>query len=539
MNVVFRADASVAIGSGHIMRCLTLAAVLRQQGHDCHFVCREHPGHLLDVIAKQGFSVAILPASDRLPEIHPTAHAAWLGSTQQQDAAACIPILQAAACDWLVVDHYALDATWEQALRPHCRRIMVIDDLADRTHDCDVLLDQTLGRSAQDYAAWVPATCRLLTGSQYALLRPEFAQWRTQSLQYRRAHSGGLQQLFINMGGVDKDNHTGRVLAALAAAAHRLPENMSLTVVMGATAPHLAAVQQQAQTLPWPVAVRVNAHNMAELMSQADLAIGAAGSSAWERCCLGLPSVMVVLADNQHSIAHQLQAAGAADWLDADSPHFDQELVAVLQADAASRAKRSRRAAALVDGEGAARVAAAIAPHTATHGTLRPLTEADVDTILAWRNHPQIRCWMFHSDEIAREQHWQWYRRQSTNPDAHLCLFDNGTAQGFVHFNHLGGQVYEWGFYLSPDSPPGNGRHLGRAALDYAFNALGAHKIQARVLACNTRSLALHHKLHFSQEGCLKQPCDDGINYWDVIEFGLSTENNLTENTDEAKPLTD
>ena len=307
---------------------------------------------------------------------------------------------------------------------------------------------------------------------------------------------------------------------------------------MGATAPHLAAVQQQAQSLPWPVEIRVNADNMAELMAHADLAIGAAGSTAWERCCLGLPSIVLVLADNQRAIASQLHAAAAARQLDIHAAQFGRELAKVLQhTDAIAWAKCSRHAAALLDGEGVHRVAAALADIDA-EPALRPLTEADVEQIWQWRNHPQIRQWMFHGDEITLEQHWQWYRSQSHNADVHLCLFTRGAAQGFVHFRHLGSRVYEWGFYLSPDSPPGNGRHLGRAALDYAFNTLCAHKVYARVLAYNARSLALHRKLHFSQEGCLKHHHHDGVRYWDIIEFGLLAEHHQ-KNTHESDPYAD
>src|SRR5690606_2585434 len=142
-------------------------------------------------------------------------HSHWLGATQTQDAAGCVPILAKLNPDWLIVDHYALDARWERALKPHYRKLMVIDDLADRPHQCDLLLDQTFGRDAEDYQTWVPANCRLLCGSHYALLRPEFAALRPYSLARRATPQ--LRQLLITMGGVDKDNATGQVLEALRA----------------------------------------------------------------------------------------------------------------------------------------------------------------------------------------------------------------------------------------------------------------------------------------------------------------------------------
>ncbi len=184
---------------------------------------------------------------------------------------------------------------------------MVIDDLADRPHACDVLLDQTFGRNAEDYLPWVPATSRLLCGSQYALLRPEFATLRPYSLQRRTEPR--LRELLITMGGVDKDNATGQVLQALCTCP--LPADCRITVVMGATAPWLNEVRSQAQDMPWPTRVLAGVSDMARLMADSDLAIGAAGATSWERCCLGLPTIMLPLAENQVQSCYALAEAGA------------------------------------------------------------------------------------------------------------------------------------------------------------------------------------------------------------------------------------
>lgn len=311
MRIVFRADASLQIGSGHVMRCLTLAEALRERGAECRFICREHPGHLIEFIRGKGYPVHALPngQTNPLAEGAPDqpSHAPWLGATQTQDAEACVAILQELRPDWLIVDHYALDQRWETALQPHYRKLMVIDDLADRPHICDLLLDQTFGRSPDDYKSWVPVDCTLLCGSQYALLRPEFGALRKYSLE--RRENPQLEHLLITMGGVDKDNATCQVLEALRRCA--LPTNCHITVIMGPSAPWLSEVRQQAAQLPWPTEVRVNVSDMALLMADSDLAIGAAGSTSWERCCLGLPTVMVVLADNQKTAAALLEQAQA------------------------------------------------------------------------------------------------------------------------------------------------------------------------------------------------------------------------------------
>jgi UDP-2,4-diacetamido-2,4,6-trideoxy-beta-L-altropyranose hydrolase len=318
MRIAFRADASLQIGTGHVMRCLTLADALAARGASCHFICRAHAGNLIKFIQEKGYPAHVLllaPVEDRgINGTHLNApaddlsHSHWLGVTQTQDAQACAPILAQLKPDWLIVDHYALDARWERALARHYGKLMVIDDLADRQHACDLLLDQTFGREGDDYRGRVPDHCHVLCGSQYALLRPEFAALRPYSL-HRRAQPQ-LRQLLITMGGVDKDNATGQVLAALQECA--LPEDCEITVVMGATAPWLSEIKQQAKAMPWPTSVRVGIKDMAQLMADSDLAIGAAGATSWERCCLGLPTVMLVLAANQAAVARGLDQAGAA-----------------------------------------------------------------------------------------------------------------------------------------------------------------------------------------------------------------------------------
>ncbi|NMM06001.1 UDP-2,4-diacetamido-2,4,6-trideoxy-beta-L-altropyranose hydrolase [Polaromonas sp.] len=326
MKIAFRADASLQMGSGHVMRCLTLADALRAQGAQCHFISRAHPGHLLEAIRQRGYKAnslvapvqqaqeAIKNIAKKVPDLQqkPT-HAAWLGSTWQTDAQETGDILARLQPDWLVVDHYALDQRWEEALAPHYRKLLVIDDLADRPHRCDLLLDQNLGRQPEHYVQWMPAHCQVLTGPHYALLRPEFAALRPYSLQRRKAQPA-LRQLLITMGGVDQPNATGQVLQALKTCA--LPAECHITVVMGLTAPWLQNVRELAAQMPWPTEVVVNVNDMARRMADSDLAIGAAGSTSWERCCLGLPTLMVVLADNQRDIATALEHACAAITLD-------------------------------------------------------------------------------------------------------------------------------------------------------------------------------------------------------------------------------
>lgn len=367
MRVVFRTDASLQIGTGHVMRCLTLASVLSFHGAICIFICRKQPGHLIEYIRRQGYWVEVLPAGSYARcnagvAVDGLAHKAWLGTTQKQDADACCPILQRLQPDWLIVDHYALDCDWEMALQGKYGRLMVIDDLADRHHDCDLLLDQNLGRVAGDYQGLAPDRCKGLFGAHYAMLRPEFPQLRAYSLARREVPR--LQHLLITMGGVDPENITLEVLEALGGSV--LLADCRVTIIMGAQAPHLRSVKTRTASLPWATDVRVGVSDMAQYMADSDLCIGAAGSTSWERCCMGLPSILMVLADNQRLSAQALQAAGAAVYLDrADIRSTLPALVSALSAPERLYAL-SKQARAITDGGGAKRVASAILAHEHT-----------------------------------------------------------------------------------------------------------------------------------------------------------------------------
>jgi UDP-2,4-diacetamido-2,4,6-trideoxy-beta-L-altropyranose hydrolase len=316
-QIAFRVDASILIGTGHIMRCLTLADALNKFGVISTFICRPHLGNLINEVIRRGHKVKILPKGDSCnrSEIGTSDCNNLLDTDWQMDAQNTGQIMAKERFDWLVVDHYALDKKWEQYLRDHCDGIMVIDDLADRPHDCDILLDQNLGRSSKDYFNLLQTDTIQFIGPNFALLRPEFTQLRSQSLT-RRAQPE-LRHLLITMGGVDKDNVTGRVLRALNAC--QLPTDLHITVVMGAHAPHLADVKEISKLLSWDAEVVVGVDNMAQLMAESDLCIGAAGATSWERCYMGLPCLIIVLAPNQLTSAKaltKLQAARALDLSD-------------------------------------------------------------------------------------------------------------------------------------------------------------------------------------------------------------------------------
>lgn len=351
MNVAFRVDSGVLIGAGHVMRCLTLANALRAAGADCTFYCRAHEANLVDVIRERGHSVVLFPVitadgGDGSGKV--LAHSNWLGAGIEVDAAQMAKAVGVRSVDWLVVDHYGVDARWERELRRVCQRLLVIDDLADRVHDCDLLLDQNIARLPADYVALVPPSCKILLGPQYALLRPGFAEMRPRSLLRRQ--SADLRRWLVTLGGIDKDNHTSAVLRALARAP--LESGTSVTVVLGQTAPWIHEVCETAREMPWPTQVLVAIEDMARLMAEADVAVGAAGSTSWERCALGLPTLMLLVAENQVRAGQALSRAGAVFLLDA--ANLESTLVECVHklGHAPALLQMSARAAAICEGRG-------------------------------------------------------------------------------------------------------------------------------------------------------------------------------------------
>lgn len=337
------------------MRCLTLADELAQQGHRCVFIVGEHPGHLGELIASRGHELHLLPrAEGSAPgaDDRGSPYADWLGVSWQHDANQTLKILGQVRVDWLVVDHYALDGRWERQVSSLVGRVMVIDDLADREHSCDLLLDQNLGRKSEDYHQLVSPDCVRLIGPHYAMLRPEFAELRERSL--RRRENPELKRLLISLGGVDRENITGKVLSALSVA--DLSPEVVLDIVMGAAAPCLNEVQRQAADHHLVANVSVNVRNMAERMYLADLCISAAGSTSWELCCLGVPTIQICLAENQRKTVISLASAGATCSVGIDS--IDSDLANLLNRVRSREAMLSltEKASAIVDGLGVQRV---------------------------------------------------------------------------------------------------------------------------------------------------------------------------------------
>lgn len=337
---LFRFDASAEIGGGHAMRCLTLARSMASAGWDCQFAWRDQTLETVPVLAKDEFASVRFDGPD---------------SCEVEQLA----VAHVDGVDLLVVDHYGRGKDFESACRGWAQHIAVVDDIPNRPHDCDILIDQTLGRRPRDYQHLVPVDCQILTGIEFAMLRPDFAAARPEALE-RRTQSRPISKILISFGMSDPQNLSAMALGAIADSGIEV----AVDVVLGADAPHRASVETAHAALARGGAIYSFVDNMADLMVGADLAIGGAGSTAWERCCLGLPTLMFVLADNQRDIADALARIGAAENLGnvdhqagarlskrLDALVTEQDLVKGMGVAAAS----------LCDGQGSQRVSKAIA----------------------------------------------------------------------------------------------------------------------------------------------------------------------------------
>lgn len=349
-NVVFRVDASVAIGIGHLMRCLTLAEALLEKGGEVLFICRRHSGHLIDFIQRK--AIPVIALSPPISGDSGDGYASWLGAAPEVDAQQTIDALDGKSPDWLVVDHYGIDQQWERIVRPHVGKLMVIDDLANRRHQCDLLLDQNYAEAAGErYFGKVPDFCAVLQGPGYALLRPEYLQYRSRAIP----RSGEIGRILVFFGGSDPLNITELAVEALSS-----PElqNLRLEVVVGANYPFFDQIQQRITRRGLATLYR-NLPHLAELMSRADMAVGAGGATTWERMCLGLPAVVVSIAENQETTCELLHQAGLIVYLGAAKKLAVASLrdkMTELLAQPASLKRQSEAVRQWVDGCGTMRV---------------------------------------------------------------------------------------------------------------------------------------------------------------------------------------
>ena len=410
----------------------------------------------------------------------------WLGATQEKDADQTAEALKAVGYfDWLIVDHYALDVKWETAMRAYAEGIMVIDDLADRKHDCDLLLDQNLHRDMESrYEKLVSPRCKKLLGPKYALLRPEFEEAR----KNLRTRNGGVKRIFVFFGGIDPTNETGKALRAIQQLNRA---DIAIDVVVGATNPHQESIASLCAQLPEARLYR-QIDNMAELMASADLSIGAGGGTMWERCCLGLPAIVMSIASNQQSGCEAVASSGGILYLGEARSVGIELLEGALRVTLSSPglvASMSKVGASLVDGQGGGRVAKRLMKPSVV---LRQAQLADCEPIFNWRNAKETRRFSIGTNPITFDEHVIWFRKALENPDCQILLGESdGDAVGVLRFDRE-----EKCAAISVYLVPGNyGKGIGPQLIEQGTwwvkqNWQDIESIEATILAENAASVS-------------------------------------------------
>ena len=471
----FRVNAGPEIGGGHLVRCLALADELDRCGWQCVFVVNHEAVDTVSTLARRPYLCVTScdpkdPGVDHLPNLRP------------------------GQIDLAVLDGYAFTASTEHRWRSAAERILVIDDLANREHICDVLLDQTLGRVAADYDGLVPDGCRLLLGSCYALIRPEFGRARRQSL--KRLAESPHRRVLVSAGATDHDNATALVLRGLADVACD-----SIEVIIGSACPHLDSIVQKGTELG--ARISVSPEDMTEPMLRADLAIGAAGTTSWERCCLGLPTILLVVADNQSLIAEQLTCQEAAinlgNLADISFRRIADASAALLD-DPSRLQDMSHAAASICDGLGVARVGLVLDPEQTGNGDavhIRPARDDDVHRLYEWQREPGARQFARVSETPTWKEHCAWFLGKLEDPACILSIVEHDSRPvGVVRLDGTG-EVS-----ISIESAARN-KGIGLAAL-HALRRLtmGNVKLAATIHGANLASLKMFERAGYKVVEC-------------------------------------
>lgn len=484
MQIAIRVDASAAMGTGHFMRCMTLADEFKRQGSDVLFIARQLPTYLQQLVEKRRHQVVRIGGDSDKESCDDLAHAYFLGTSQAQDAAQTQEVLQELQTTWLIVDHYGIDHRWELALRPYTQKILVIDDLADRLHDCDLLVDQNLYADMNiRYTGLIPSTAEKLLGTKFAILRPGFKQAR----RYVKVRGGKPKRLFVFFGGVDSANYTLPVLYAIVSLQMEIRD---VDVVIGKEHPAGDTIQELCREQGYNCYVQTS--EMERLLADADLAIGAGGSTSWERCCLGLPSLAYVVAPNQRALTLYadylgLLKVGCADINDNEA--LRTELRNFIEADV-ERERMSQVCLDTVDVDGVKNIFWHM-----QFGKLRirAASPDDARRLFEWRNHPSIRSVSSNFDLIEWDAHESWFLQVMQDPNRIIYIAElEKQAVGVIRFD-LDKDIAEVSIYLSPEQ---TGKGIGTQLLLGGENQLLRERpeirhLHAKVMESNERSHSL------------------------------------------------
>ena len=478
------------------MRCLTLAEHLRSAGGNVKFACRELTGNLNAYISDQRrFEVVSLSAQESSAgNSFENKYDSWLRVSWQEDASECTQWIRKLnfTPDWLIVDHYVLDEQWQSAMRPHSHKIAVIDDLANRKHDCDLFIDPNYFRNSNErYSTFVSKSCIQLLGPRYALIGAEYLEAR----KLRGIHDGQIRNVLVYFGGTDSSGATIKVLDALE---ERDFTSLSIHVVIGLNNPYKYEIARRCQKHKlW----RHYGHldNMAQLMLHMDLVIGAGGATTWERSCLGIPGLIVTIAPNQEVPAQEMAEDGLQFLIgrneDVTPTIISNALLGLLHQHALIRYV-SRNVGKLVDGHGVDRVVRRFLDKKII---LRSVCREDQDNIYTWRNHENNRRFATDPSPISYDKHRKWFNNLLNDNNKALLIAEyNNDAIGVLRFDVMGNEALV-SIYLVPGfHGKGWGSEVIHAGLEWIkINRPEIVKITANIKPQNTVSIKVFEQAGF------------------------------------------
>lgn len=494
-TLLIRADANVAMGTGHVMRCLALAQAWQDSGGRAMFAMAETTPSLHRRLQDEGIEV------ERLTACAGTA----------ADAQETGNVAGRKNADWVVVDGYQFGSAYQSAIKTAGVKLLLIDDNGNaEPYSADLVLNHNMHANQSLYAKRDSST-QLLLGPRYAMLRREFRPWRN----WRREILRPGRKILVTMGGSDPDNLTARVIDAIRQLSN---PDLETAVLMGGSNPHLRSVEASIQKQP--IRLISDATNVPELMTWADIAVAGAGTTFWEMCFLGLPSILLVLAENQEGVAAAAGKKGIACNLGRGTEVSASAIagkLADLLSSHDSRVRQSTKGQNLVDGRGAERVVAFLSDLE-----LRRTVNSDCEIFWEWANDPEARAASFRNKAISWEHHAQWFRAKLADPKAILYTVTNknGLPMGEVRFQIEGKRAV-----LSISLGAGfRGRGLGQKIIavstEKLFQDSAIEFVDAYVKPTNEPSLKL-----FAASGFLRFP-SEVIEGQEAIHFVL--ERNVT-----------
>ena len=498
MKFYFRVDSSLQIGSGHVVRCLTLAAELKKRGANCKFICRNHKNNLIKKIKEEGFEVVTLALNykkkiKKNTKSSSLKYVTWIGASWKEDAKQTINILKSEKVDWLVVDHYGIDYKWEQKLRSYIKKIMVIDDLANRSHDCDLLLDQNLIADYKNrYKNILPKSCTTLVGPEFALLQDDYKDLHLSA----PPRKGPAKRILVYFGATDEEKLTEKTLMAFLQLNRK---DIILDIVLSSQSSQIKNIKNLAKKFK-----NINVHSelksLANLILKADLAVGACGSTSWERCCLGLPSIVVTIADNQKPIAKALHKKGVVRWLG----HWNKltkdsiynQLIASIDHNLQAWSNKCRL---VTNGCGTKKVASILNLNEKTNLFTRFANIEDKELLFNFVIDPLVRRNSFNSKLISKRKHLQWFNSCLKKIKTCKILIVETSDKLPIGQVRIDKKINSWHIDYSLTNYARE-KKIGFKLLKLAlkkFNQIGIHNFIAKVKKKNKPSCVIFEKLGF------------------------------------------